>query len=167
MAKLIDGKGIASKLRAHLAEEVLRLRAECGVIPGLAAVRVGDDPASKVYVGAKRKAAEEIGVKAWEHHFDSSTTREELLAQIAALNERIDVHGILVQLPLPSHLEAQEIINEVLPSKDVDGFHPLNAGKLLLGQPGVKPCTPLAVMKLLEEIGYTPGGKRAVIVGRS
>lgn len=167
MAKLIDGKAVASKVRAQLAEEVARLRAECGIVPGLAMVRVGEDPASKVYVAAKRKAAQEIGVTDWEHHFPALVTRAELLERIASLNERTEVHGILVQLPLPAHLEADEIINEVLPSKDVDGFHPMNAGKLLLGQPGVRPCTPLGVMKLLESIGFTPAGKRAVVVGRS
>ncbi len=167
MAKLIDGKAIAAKIRAQLAQEVARLRSERGVVPGLAVVRVGEDPASKIYVGAKRKAAQEIGIKDWEYHCEASIRRDELLDRIARLNQSAEVHGILVQLPLPAHLDAEEIINAVHPRKDVDGFHPANAGRLLLGRPGVKPCTPLGVMKLLEEIGYKPAGKRAVVVGRS
>ena len=167
MAKLIDGKAIASKIRAQLAQEVVRLRETRGVVPGLAVARVGEDPGSKIYVTAKRKAAQEIGLNDWEYHFDASVTRSQLLERIARLNEDVAVHGILVQLPLPDHLDGGEIIDHILPSKDVDGFHPVNAGKLLLGRPGTRPCTPLGVMRLLEEIGFEAAGKRAVVVGRS
>src|SRR5215510_12272068 len=167
MAKLIDGKAIASKIRAKLAQDVARLRAAGGVVPGLAVVRVGEDPGSKIYVAAKRKAAKEIGLNDWEYHFDDSVTRSQLLERIARLNESAEVHGILVQLPLPGHLDAGEIIDEILPSKDVDGFHPVNAGKLLLGRPALRACTPLGVMRLLTEIGFEAAGKRAVVVGRS
>jgi methylenetetrahydrofolate dehydrogenase (NADP+)/methenyltetrahydrofolate cyclohydrolase len=167
MAQLIDGKAIASKIRAQLAQDVARLRETTGVIPGLAVVRVGEDPGSKIYVGAKRKAAQEIGLKDWEYHYDASVSRVELLDRIAQLNQLAEVHGVLVQLPLPPHLDPEEIIAAVDPRKDVDGFHPLNAGKLLLGRPGVRPCTPLGVMRLLEEIGFAPSGRRAVVVGRS
>jgi methylenetetrahydrofolate dehydrogenase (NADP+)/methenyltetrahydrofolate cyclohydrolase len=149
MAQLIDGKAIASKIRAQLAQDVARLRETTGVIPGLAVVRVGEDPGSKIYVGAKRKAAQEIGLKDWEYHYDASVSRVELLDRIAQLNQLAEVHGVLVQLPLPPHLDPEEIIAAVDPRKDVDGFHPLNAGKLLLGRPGVRPCTPLGVMRLL------------------
>jgi methylenetetrahydrofolate dehydrogenase (NADP+)/methenyltetrahydrofolate cyclohydrolase len=167
MAELIDGKAIASKIRARLAQEVARLRAAGGVVPGLAVVRVGEDPGSKIYVAAKRKAAKEIGLNEWEYHFDASVTGSQLLERIARLNEDAAVHGILVQLPLPGHLDGGEIIEQILPRKDVDGFHPVNAGKLLLGRPGLRPCTPLGVMRLLEEIGFVAAGKRAVVVGRS
>ena len=167
MAQLIDGKAIASKIRTQLAQEVARLRATKGIVPGLAVVRVGEDPGSKIYVGAKRKAAQEIGLRDWEYHFDASVSRVELLDRIAQLNEAADVHGVLVQLPLPPHLDPEEIIAAVHPGKDVDGFHPFNAGRLLLGRPGVRPCTPLGVMRLLEEIGFAPSGKQAVVVGRS
>jgi methylenetetrahydrofolate dehydrogenase (NADP+)/methenyltetrahydrofolate cyclohydrolase len=167
MAQIIDGKAIASKIRAELAQEVARLRSTRGVVPGLAVLRVGEDPGSKIYVSSKRKAAQEIGLKDWEYHYDAAVSATELLDRIARLNESADVHGILVQLPLPRHIDTEGIISAVLPRKDVDGFHPLNAGKLLLGRPGVRPCTPLGVMRLLEEIGFQPSGKRAVVVGRS
>ncbi len=167
MAQIIDGKAIAAKIRAELTEEVKRLRSTRGVVPGLAVLRVGEDPASKIYVGSKRKAAQEIGLKDWEYHYDATVSEGELLERIARLNESAEVHGILVQLPLPRHIDSAGIISAVLPRKDVDGFHPVNAGKLLLGYPGVRPCTPMGVMRLLEEIGFQPSGKRAVVVGRS
>jgi len=167
MGQLIDGKAIALRIRAQLAQEAKELRAQRGIVPGLAVVRVGEDPASKIYVGTKRKAAQEVGFKDWEHHFDASVTQAELLDTIRRLNESNDVHAILVQLPLPPYLDAEAVISAVRPDKDVDGFHPLNAGKLFLGRPGTKPCTPLGIMRLLEEIGFDPARKRAVVVGRS
>ncbi|WP_342381437.1 bifunctional methylenetetrahydrofolate dehydrogenase/methenyltetrahydrofolate cyclohydrolase FolD [Myxococcus stipitatus] len=167
MAQLIDGKAVAARVRAEVKSEVSRLQAERGLIPGLAVVRVGDDPASQVYVAGKKKAAEEVGFRSWEHHRDSSISQDELLALVHRLNQDPAVHGILVQLPLPRHLDADAILSAVRPEKDVDGFHPLNAGSLLLGRPATRACTPLGVMRLLEEVGCEPAGKNAVVVGRS
>lgn len=166
-AQRIDGKAIAEKVRARLKEEVAQLKAERGVVPGLAVVRVGEDPASKSYVASKRKAGEEIGFHASEHHFDSSVRQAELLSSIRRLSEDPRIHGILVQLPLPGHLDAEELTLAINPEKDVDGFHPVNAGKLFQGKPGLRPCTPVGVMHMLQEIGFDLSGKRAVVVGRS
>jgi methylenetetrahydrofolate dehydrogenase (NADP+) / methenyltetrahydrofolate cyclohydrolase len=167
MAQLIDGKAVAARVREQVRQDVERLKAERGFVPGLAVVRVGEDPASKVYVTGKKKAALEVGFNSWEHHLPDTTTQAELLAVVEKLNADPAVHGILVQLPLPKGINAEEIISAVRPEKDVDGFHPLNAGKLSLGKPGLRPCTPFGVMRLLEEVGCKPSGKRAVIVGRS
>ena len=167
MAQLIDGKAVAARVREQVRQDVERLKAERGFVPGLAVVRVGEDPASKVYVTGKKKAALEVGFNSWEHHLPDTTTQAELLAVVERLNADPAVHGILVQLPLPRGINAEEVISAVRPEKDVDGFHPLNAGKLSLGKPGLRPCTPFGVMRLLEEAGCNPSGKRAVIVGRS
>jgi len=167
MAQLIDGKAVAARVRAEVKAEVDRLKAERGLVPGLAVVRVGEDPASKTYVTGKKKAAEEVGFHSWEHHRDSTVSQEELLALVHRLNEDPTVHGILVQLPLPRHIDADVIISAVRPEKDADGFHPMNAGSLLLGRAATRACTPLGVMRLLEEIGCEPSGKNAVVVGRS
>jgi methylenetetrahydrofolate dehydrogenase (NADP+)/methenyltetrahydrofolate cyclohydrolase len=167
MAQLIDGKAVAARVREQVRQDVERLKAERGFVPGLAVVRVGEDPASKVYVTGKKKAALEVGFNSWEHHLPDTTTQAELLAVVERLNADPAVHGILVQLPLPKGINAEEIISAVRPEKDVDGFHPLNAGRLSLGKPGLRPCTPFGVMRLLEEVGCNPSGKRAVIVGRS
>ena len=167
MAQLIDGKAVAARVREQVRQDVERLKAERGFVPGLAVVRVGEDPASKVYVTGKKKAALEVGFNSWEHHLPDTTTQAELLAVVERLNADPAVHGILVQLPLPKGINAEEIISAVRPEKDVDGFHPLNAGKLSLGKPGLRPCTPFGVMRLLEEVGCNPTGKRAVVVGRS
>jgi methylenetetrahydrofolate dehydrogenase (NADP+)/methenyltetrahydrofolate cyclohydrolase len=167
MAQLIDGKAIAARVRAEVKADVERLKASRGLTPGLAVVRVGEDPASKIYVTGKKKAAEEVGFNSWEHHLDASITQEGLLAVVRKLNEDPAVHGILVQLPLPKHIDAETIITVVKPEKDVDGFHPVCAGNLSLGKPGLRPCTPLGVMRLLREAGCDPSGKRAVVVGRS
>jgi len=167
MAQLIDGKAIAAKVRAGVAAEVQRLKAERGVTPGLAVVRVGEDPASKVYVGQKHKAALEVGFNNWEHHFPQDATQAELLAHVQALNADPKVHGILIQLPLPKHLDSDALIEAVRPEKDADGFHPMNAGMLSIGRPAPRACTPFGVMRMLEEIGFDPAGKRAVVVGRS
>ncbi|MFY2559222.1 bifunctional methylenetetrahydrofolate dehydrogenase/methenyltetrahydrofolate cyclohydrolase FolD [Corallococcus terminator] len=167
MAQLIDGKAVAARVRAEVKAEVDRLKAERGLVPGLAVVRVGEDPASKTYVTGKKKAAEEVGFNSWEHHRDSTVSQEELLALVHRLNEDPTVHGILVQLPLPRHIDADVIISAVKPEKDADGFHPMNAGSLLLGRAATRACTPLGVMRLLEEIGCEPSGKNAVVVGRS
>jgi methylenetetrahydrofolate dehydrogenase (NADP+)/methenyltetrahydrofolate cyclohydrolase len=167
MAQLIDGKALAAKIRGELKTKVAELVQRTGVTPGLAVVRVGEDPASKRYVGGKRKAAEEIGINSWEHHFPQTATQTEVLARIAELNADSKVHGVLVQLPLPKQLDPDACIEAVLPHKDADGFHPLNAGNLSLGRKTVLPCTPWGVMRMLEEIGCKPAGKRAVVVGRS
>lgn len=167
MAQLIDGKAVAARVRAEVKAEVERLKARSGLVPGLAVVRVGEDPASKVYVTGKKKAAEEVGFNSWEHHQDASITQDALLALVDKLNNDPAVHGILVQLPLPKHIDAERIISAVRPEKDVDGFHPISAGNLSLGKPGLRPCTPFGVMRLLEEVGCNPAGKRAVVVGRS
>jgi methylenetetrahydrofolate dehydrogenase (NADP+)/methenyltetrahydrofolate cyclohydrolase len=166
MAQLIDGKAIAAKVRAEVKVRADALKAK-GVTPGLAVVRVGDDPASKVYVGGKRKAAEELGFNASEHHRPSDLSPKQLLDLIAQLNADPKVHGILVQLPLPKHLDPDAAISAVLPHKDVDGFHPVNAGNVFLARPGVRPCTPAGILRMLEEIGFQPAGKRAVVLGRS
>lgn len=167
MAQLIDGKAIAAKVRAEVGEAASRLRAVRGVSPGLAVIRVGEDPASKTYVANKRKVAEELDFLSWEFHYSQGATRSELLERVALLNADPSVHGILIQLPLPKELDSDEILSAIDPAKDVDGFHPVNAGKLFLGRKGVRPCTPAGIMRLLEEIGVSPQGKRAVVVGRS
>jgi methylenetetrahydrofolate dehydrogenase (NADP+)/methenyltetrahydrofolate cyclohydrolase len=167
MSQLIDGKAVAARVRVEVKAEVERLKAERGLVPGLAVVRVGEDPASKIYVTGKKKAALEVGFNSWEHHLDASIRQEELLAVVERLNADPAVHGILVQLPLPKHIDAERIISAVRPEKDADGFHPVNAGLLSLGKPGLRPCTPWGVMRLLQEAKCDPAGKRAVVVGRS
>jgi len=167
MAQLIDGKAVAARVRAEVKAEVERLKRERGIVPGLAVVRVGEDPASKVYVTGKKKAAEEVGFNSWEHHPDENITQDALLALVQKLNDDPAVHGILVQLPLPKHIDADVIVSAVKPEKDADGFHPMNAGNLMLGRPATRACTPYGIMRLLEEIGCNVAGKRAVVVGRS
>ncbi|MCI0570813.1 MAG: bifunctional methylenetetrahydrofolate dehydrogenase/methenyltetrahydrofolate cyclohydrolase FolD [Myxococcaceae bacterium] len=167
MAHLIDGKAVAAKIRAQLKEETARMKEERGDVPGLAVIRVGEDPASKVYVGGKRKAAEEIGFNSWEHHYDAGVSQAEIIAKVQELNANPAVHGMLIQLPLPKHIDADAVMAAVKPEKDADGFHVVNAGLLAIGRPGPRPCTPLGVMRLLKEIRYDPTGKHAVVVGRS
>lgn len=166
-AQIIDGKSIALRLRETIAEEVKELARTLGRAPGLAVIRVGDDPASEVYVRNKRRTAEKAGVRAWEYALPGDTPRGRLLDKIAELNEDDAVDGILVQLPLPGHLDEYEIVAAVSPAKDVDGFHAISVGRLWQGRPGLVPCTPLGVMRLLEESGVDPAGKRAVVIGRS
>ena len=167
MANVIDGKALAAGIRAGVKAGVEALRGARGVTPGLAVVRVGEDPASKIYVSGKRKAAAEAGFNAWEHHFPATATQEQVLARISELNAAPEVHGILVQLPLPPHLDSDALIRAVRPEKDVDGFHPLNAGNLLLGRPTARACTPAGVMVMLERTGVKLAGAHAVVVGRS
>jgi methylenetetrahydrofolate dehydrogenase (NADP+)/methenyltetrahydrofolate cyclohydrolase len=161
----IDGKEVAARVREEVrlrvAENASRVR------PGLATVLVGDDPASAVYVRSKRKACEKAGIESVHHEFPASISQEDLLAHIDALNARVDVHGILVQLPLPSGLEEKSVIERISPDKDVDGLHPVSQGRLLGGVPGFRPCTPLGCMRLLDETGIDLRGKRAVVIGRS
>ena len=166
-ASRIDGKALALKVRESLKQEVQLITARRGKPPGLTVVRVGEDPASKVYVGAKQKAAAELGFDGREVHLDAKITQEALLAQVRALNDDPTVDGILVQLPLPKHLDANEVLFAIDPIKDVDGFHPVNMGLLFQGRPGLVACTPAGVMRMLTEIRYDPAGKVAVVVGRS
>lgn len=167
MARRIDGKAIAADLRAELREQVARLKAEHGIVPGLTVVRVGEDPASKVYVGGKKKAAAEIGFNGVERHFPEDVTQEVLLEEVRRLNADPSVHGMLLQLPLPRHLDPNALMDAIEPHKDADGFHVVNAGLLSLGRPGPRPCTPAGVMKLIAHTGLSLSGKRAVVVGRS
>ena len=166
MARIIDGKRIAAKIREDLAGETKRLAAQ-GVTPGLAVVLVGEDPASKVYVSMKEKACHDVGIFSDEYKLPAETTETDLLALIARLNADAKIHGILVQLPLPKHIDTDQVLERISPAKDVDGFHPYNVGRLVVGKPLFQPCTPYGVMKLLEEEGVDLAGKEVVVVGRS
>jgi methylenetetrahydrofolate dehydrogenase (NADP+) / methenyltetrahydrofolate cyclohydrolase len=166
-AQIIDGKAVAARVRAEVAEKTAQFKATHKITPGLTVLRVGDDPASAVYVGGKKKAALEVGFHGVEVHLPGTTTHQEVLDRVLALNADPTVHGILVQLPLPKQVDADAIIDAIDPAKDVDGFHPMNAGNLFIGRPGLRPCTPTGVMRLIAETGVSPHGKRAVIVGRS
>ncbi len=166
-ATLIDGKAIAAAVRAGLRERVEKVRAARGTPPGLVVIRVGEDPASKIYVDAKKKAAAEAGLASWEIHLGDATTEAELVARLAAANQDPAVDGILVQLPLPPHLTVERVVSLVAPEKDVDGFHPENVGLLWRGTPRFVPCTPAGVMHLLVESGTPLKGRHAVVVGRS
>ena len=163
MARILDGKALAERLRATLAARIATLNFK----PGLVVLRVGEDPASGVYVRNKDKAAAAAGFASRTRHLPDSTTEAELLAEIALLNADPEVDGILVQLPLPGHIRAEAAIAAVDPAKDVDGFHPINAGRLASGLPGLVPCTPRGAMHLLAEAGAALRGARAVVVGRS
>jgi methylenetetrahydrofolate dehydrogenase (NADP+)/methenyltetrahydrofolate cyclohydrolase len=162
-ARILDGKALGARLRAGLAARIATLPFK----PGLRVVRVGEDPASGVYVRNKDRAAAETGFDSATIHLPESTTEADLLAEIARLNADPAVDGILVQLPLPAHIRAEAAIAAVDPSKDVDGFHPLNAGRLAAGEPGLVPCTPRGVMHLLAEAGVALRGARALVLGRS
>ncbi len=164
---IIDGKQIAAKVRAEVAQAVKDLRAQ-GVHPGLTVVRVGEDPASAIYVRGKRKDCEEVGIRSDEHHLAATTSQGELMALVARLNADRAVHGILVQLPLPKGLDERAVLDAIDPRKDADGFHPFNVGALSIGISGTpRPCTPAGVMRLLDEAKVEPKGKRALVVGRS
>lgn len=166
MAAIISGKETAAKIRERLRAQIDQLRQK-GYQPGLAVVIVGDDPASQVYVRNKEKACKEVGIAAQTFALPKETTQQELMALIDTLNARSDVHGILVQLPLPRHLDEHQVINAILPEKDVDAFHPVNVGKIMIGDFDYVPCTPAGVMALLEEAQIDVSGKRAVVIGRS
>lgn len=165
--KVLDGKKVALEVRERIAVMVKEVRESGKVPPGLAVVLVGDNPASKVYVGQKEKACKAAGFESFLYHLPEATTQEELLALVGQLNEDPKVHGILVQLPLPKHLNETEVIEAIRPEKDVDGFHPMNLGKLVAGLPCTIPCTPKGIMYLLEYYGIEIEGKNAVVVGRS
>ena len=166
MGRTIDGKAVAAAVRGEVRERAARLAAR-GIEPGLATVLVGDDRASQIYVGSKERACGEVGIRSFGHRLPASISQAELLDLIVRLGRDDRVHGILVQLPLPAPLEAQPIIEAIAPAKDVDGLHPVSQGRLLAGQPGMRPCTPLGVMRLLDETGVQLRGARAVVVGRS
>ncbi len=167
MASVIDGNRIALEIRAEVRAEALGLKEKQGVIPGLAVVLVGEDPASKIYVGRKEKAAEEAGFLSREYRLPEDTPEDRLREIIAALNASPEIHGILVQLPLPKHINADVVIETIDPRKDVDGFHPFNIGGLFTGRPGHRACTPLGIIELLDRSGIVIEGKEAIIVGRS
>ena len=165
--QIIDGKALALRLREGIAQEVNRLQTDTGVKPGLAAVLVGDDPASAVYVRNKKIACEKAGIYPQEHLLPASTKQEALLELIQQLNADPKIHGILVQLPLPSHIESKAILQAVSPEKDADGFHPVNVGRLVEGDPVFVPCTPKGVIHMIDSTGLGIKGKRAVVIGRS
>ncbi len=165
-AQLIDGNALSRQLRTEVADRAKALEAR-GVTPGLAVVLVGDHPASQVYVRNKGKACEDSGLHSVPEQYDATMTEAQLLARVDALNNDPTIHGILVQLPLPAHIDAQTVIEAISPAKDVDGFHIASAGALMTGMPGYWPCTPYGCMKMLESIGYDLRGKHAVVIGRS
>ena len=165
-AQIIDGIALSKKLRAEVAQRAAALGAR-GITPGLAVVLVGENPASQVYVRNKVKACEDNGVHSVLEKYPATLSEADLLARVEALNKDPSIHGILVQLPLPAHIDAQKIIETIAPGKDVDGFHVASAGALMVGQPGFWPCTPYGCMKMLESINYDLKGKHAVVIGRS
>ena len=165
-AQLIDGNALSRQLRADVSARVAALKSR-GVTPGLAVVLVGDNPASQVYVRNKVKACEDTGMFSLLEKYSADMTEADLLARVEALNNDPRIHGILVQLPLPAHIDAQKVIEAISPAKDVDGFHIASAGALMTGMEGFWPCTPYGCMKMLESIGYKLKGKHAVVIGRS
>ena len=166
-AQLIDGKALATKVKADILTQVQQLTARGLRRPGLAVIMVGDNPASEVYVRNKRRACAESGILSMAHDLPYSTTQQELVHVIEALNRDPQIDGILVQLPLPQHIEPSAIIEKIDPTKDVDGFHPFNVGRLALRVPLIRPCTPFGVTKLIEHVGVSPMGKHCVVIGAS
>jgi len=166
-AQLIDGKALATRIKAEIATDVSDMIARGLRRPGLAVVMVGDNPASAVYVRNKRRACEESGISSIAHDLPYSTTQQALVQLIEALNRDPNIDGILVQLPLPQHIEQSSIIEKIDPAKDVDGFHPYNVGRLALRVPLIRPCTPFGVTKLIEHVGVSPKGKHCVVIGAS
>lgn len=165
-AEIIDGKKLAAQFRAELKEKVAKLTAE-GTVPGLAVILVGDNPASRSYVTAKEKACAEIGIYSSDNRLPENTSQDELLALIERLNNDDKIHGILVQLPLPKHIDEDKVIMAIRPEKDVDGFHPVNVGKMVIGQEAFLPCTPHGVVQMLLRNGVKLDGANVVVVGRS
>lgn len=166
MATVIDGKGLAAKMRAEAAKDVATLKC-AGVNPGLAVVLVGDDQASATYVRSKLRDCEECGIASFDYKLPADASQDEILQLVRNLNDDSKITGILVQMPLPSHLDAEEIIEAISPLKDVDGFHPTSLGRLVRGLSGLRPCTPAGIMAMLDEYNIELAGKNAVIVGRS
>jgi len=167
MAILIDGKQASREIRDALRAEAARLKAATGIVPGLAVILVGENPASRIYVGSKEKACEEAGFLSRVYRVPAETAERDSLKRIRMLNDDRKIHGILVQLPLPAHIRAEAVIEAIDPRKDVDGFHPYNTGRLFSGNPLHRPCTPLGILTLLDRYGIVMEGKEAVIVGRS
>jgi methylenetetrahydrofolate dehydrogenase (NADP+)/methenyltetrahydrofolate cyclohydrolase len=166
-AHLLDGKALAQKIQQQLAGRIQTLQAHIGRPPGLAVIMVGDNPASTVYVRNKELACEKIGIASFGSHFPQETSQAELEKAILALNQDSRVDGMLIQLPLPKHLDAVALLHKIAPDKDADGLHPINLGRLVRGEAGLRSCTPAGVMRLLEEYDIEVQGKRAVVVGRS
>ena len=166
-AKILDGKMVSQRVKDKLREEVTGLKKDKGLVPGLAVIIVGEDPASKIYVRNKKRACEEIGIHSEEYALPEETTQEELLDLVERLNHKEDIHGILCQMPLPRHLDEKAVINAISPKKDVDAFHPVNVGKIMIGDYDFLPCTPAGVMELIKESGIDVCGKECVVVGRS
>jgi methylenetetrahydrofolate dehydrogenase (NADP+)/methenyltetrahydrofolate cyclohydrolase len=167
MGTVLDGKALAQRVRAEVARGVEDLRARRGVVPGLATVLAGDDPASRVYVGTKERACAEVGMRSFGQRFAAAVTTAELVAVVEGLNACDDVHGILVQLPLPPAVDAERVVQAIAPAKDVDGLTVASQGRLLIGRPGLRPCTPLGIMRLIAETGVALAGAAAAVVGRS
>lgn len=165
-AQIIDGVALSKQLRADVAERTLQLKS-IGITPGLAVILVGEDPASQVYVRNKIKACEDCGIKSVFEKYDATLSQVDLLARINALNADASIHGILVQMPLPKHIDPHAVIEAISASKDVDGYSTLSAGELMTGKPGFNPCTPYGCMKLIESTGINLKGKHAVVIGRS
>lgn len=166
MAQILSGKEVSARIKGELAKEVEKLKAE-GIFPGLAVVIVGDDPASRVYVNNKKKACEALGIYSEEYALGADTSEDELLELIDKLNNKSDISGVLVQLPLPEQINEERIINAIDPKKDVDAFHPVNVGKIMVGNYDFVPCTPAGVMELIKESGIDIAGKECVVIGRS
>ena len=166
MYQIIDGKKVSQKVKDALKAQVEELKAK-GIFPGLAVIIVGNDSASRVYVNNKKKACEYIGIRSEEYALPEETTQEELLALVKELNGKRDIHGILCQLPLPKHINEEVVLNSIDPKKDVDAFHPVNVGKIMIGSFDFLPCTPAGVMELIDETGIDLTGKHCVVVGRS
>ncbi|MDE7225633.1 MAG: bifunctional 5,10-methylenetetrahydrofolate dehydrogenase/5,10-methenyltetrahydrofolate cyclohydrolase, partial [Ruminococcus sp.] len=167
MAQIIDGKAVSAAVKEEVAAETAKLREENGLKVGLAVVIVGNDSASRVYVNNKKKACETVGFQSYEYALDENTTQEQLLDLVNVLNRDDRVNGILVQLPLPAHIDEKAVINAISPDKDVDAFHPVNVGKIMIGEYAFLPCTPAGVMRLIESTGVDITGKQCVVVGRS
>jgi len=166
MAKLLSGKEVSARVKAELKQEVEAMKAK-GTNPGLAVIIVGEDPASKVYVGRKEAMCEELGMYSRKYAMPENTTQEELVKLVEELNCDDKIHGILVQLPLPKHLDEKAVINTIVPEKDVDAFHPVNVGKIMIGDYDFVPCTPAGIMELIKESGVEVAGKNCVVIGRS
>lgn len=166
-ATLIDGKAVAAQVAGDLRERVAAFASRYGSAPGLAVVLVGDDPASQVYVRMKERRCADVGIRSEKHHLPASTSELELIELVRHLGRRDDIDGILVQLPLPPHISEEAVLAAVDPAKDVDGFHPVNSGRLLAGAPTIVPCTPAGVLELIRRTGQPIQGKEAVVVGRS
>ncbi len=167
MAEIIDGKLVSKKLRDGLTADIADFKARIGVTPGLAVIMVGDNPASAVYVRNKHKACGEVGIRSYQIELPAETSEAELLSRIDELNRDESVHGILVQLPLPKHINEEKVINRISPDKDVDAFHPVNVGRIMIGNYSFLPCTPAGIMELLAHYNVDIAGKRCVVIGRS